>query len=212
MASWLGKGSGRKKTLWAGMTLGTAALLFLAGWIPFFPGDVAVARWIQSIAPSDPTWAQWLTVTAKTPWVFVLGGVGVVLSFLLAGWWGGILATVSFVGVRLGEPLLKAWIGRPRPSPQLVHVLEPATGFSLPSGLVLTYAATFGLLLFLALWTKARPPSTRWLIATGSLAMLLLGGVARITLGAHWPSDILLSYLLGGLWVSLLVRLQRLLA
>jgi membrane-associated phospholipid phosphatase len=36
--------------------------------------------------------------------------------------------------------------------------------------------------------------------------LLILGGAARIALGAHWPSDVLISYCLGLLWAGFLVR------
>jgi membrane-associated phospholipid phosphatase len=36
--------------------------------------------------------------------------------------------------------------------------------------------------------------------------LLLVGFAARIALGAHWPSDVILSYLIGLLWAGLLIR------
>jgi undecaprenyl-diphosphatase len=209
MARLLTQQRGKCILLWLGAAVVPAALLLAATRVPILPGDVAVARWIQAAAPSDPTWARWVTATAKAPWVLALGGVAAILSFLMAGWRAGLLAVACFAGVRFGEPILKAWIGRPRPTPALILVLEKATGSSLPSGLVLIFAATFGLLLVLALSARGRLGSLRWLVATASGVMLILGGAARVALGAHWPSDVLLSYLLGGLWVSLLVGLLR---
>jgi membrane-associated phospholipid phosphatase len=195
--------------LWVGLAIGTAVLLVVGSRVPVFPGDVVVARWLQSVAPSHPAWAQWITATAKAPWVLVLGGLAAVLSWALVGWRAGLLAVVGFAGVRLGEPILKGWIGRPRPTANMIHVLEKVTGSSLPSGLVLVYTATFGLLLALALWESHRSRSVRWATATAFGAMLILGGAARIVLGAHWPSDVVLSYMVGFLWIGLLVGLHR---
>jgi membrane-associated phospholipid phosphatase len=36
--------------------------------------------------------------------------------------------------------------------------------------------------------------------------LLVVGWVARVELAAHWPSDVAISYLIGLLWVTLLVR------
>jgi membrane-associated phospholipid phosphatase len=36
--------------------------------------------------------------------------------------------------------------------------------------------------------------------------LLILGWVARVALGAHWPSDVTISYCLGFLWATFLLR------
>jgi membrane-associated phospholipid phosphatase len=38
------------------------------------------------------------------------------------------------------------------------------------------------------------------------VALLILGWVARIALGAHWPSDVIISYYVGLLWAAFLIR------
>jgi membrane-associated phospholipid phosphatase len=45
----------------------------------------------------------------------------------------------------------------------------------------------------------------RWTIVLICAALLLAGGIARIGLAAHWPSDVALSYLIGFLWATLLM-------
>jgi membrane-associated phospholipid phosphatase len=47
----------------------------------------------------------------------------------------------------------------------------------------------------------------RTVLLIGGGALLLLGGVARVALGAHWPSDVIISYYLGLLWAAFLIRL-----
>jgi membrane-associated phospholipid phosphatase len=38
-------------------------------------------------------------------------------------------------------------------------------------------------------------------------ALLILGWVARIALGANWPSDVIISYYVGLLWAAFLIRI-----
>ena len=111
---------------------------------------------------------------------------------------------VSLVGMLALGTWLSPVIARPRPSPELVRVFRPFSGYSFPSFSALCYAATFGFLAILAAvkssgWLRAR-------LAVGCAALLVLCGVARIALGAHWPSDVIISYYLGLLWSACLIR------
>ena len=49
-------------------------------------------------------------------------------------------------------------------------------------------------------------PALRALIIGPCLGLLLLIGPSRIYMGAHWTSDVLGAYLLGGLWLSVVLR------
>ena len=134
----------------------TVALILMAARAPYFPGDVKVARMVQSSLSGWEGWAQKITDTGKTPWCFVLLGISVLVALWLSGWRGSLLSLVSFVGVQGIDPLLKAWVARPRPSPALIHVVGSTSGYSLPSTLVLIYFSTLGFLALLAL-TDKRP-------------------------------------------------------
>jgi len=182
-----------------------AALATLATkYSAYFPGDLAVARWVQSLAPPNLNWAAGVSRTAEFPGVLLILALVLALAWGLAGWRAALLAILSLVGMWVLGAWLGAVIARPRPSPELVRVFRPLTGSSFPSLFALRYAATIGFLAVLG----ARKSSGAWraVLLTVCGALLLLGFVARVALGAHWPSDVALSYLIGLLWASLLVH------
>jgi undecaprenyl-diphosphatase len=144
-------------------------------------------------------WAQAITASAGLPWNFALLALTVAASWLIAGWRAALLAIASFAVLSALDPLLKAMIERPRPSPGLVRVVGARRGYSFPSGFALTYAATFG---YLPLLSSGRPDDLRKVIMILRLLLLIAGGAPRTLLGAHWPSYVLGGYLIGFIWVA----------
>jgi membrane-associated phospholipid phosphatase len=170
---------------------------------PYFPGDVAATLFIQSLAAPGASWAEAITKTAQPPLGYVLVGITAVASWFIGGGRGALLSLISFAGMWLAGYWLNPWIARPRPSSSLVYVSRPLSGYSFPSIFALTYASTIGYLAVLAL--KTRRGRVRLAVVSACCLLLLIGGSARVILGAHWPSDVLISYLIGFCWGALLV-------
>jgi undecaprenyl-diphosphatase len=171
------------------------------------PGDVAITGFLQSVAPENNSWAEAITTSAKIPWNFLLLAVTVLLSWFIAGWRAAVFAGVCFAGLLLIGPWFQGVIARPRPSPSLVRVIGSSSGYSFPSIFALTYAATAGYLAILAWHVMAG--RARWVVVLACALLLFVGGSARIVLGAHWPSDVVVSYLIGLVWAALLVFLSQ---
>jgi membrane-associated phospholipid phosphatase len=191
--------------VWIGLFIIAALVTLAAKYDPYFPGDVTVERWVQSLLPQNLKWAEGVSRTAEFPWVLLILALVFALSWALAGWRGAIVSAVSFGGMLALGYWLSPAIARPRPSPELVHVYRPLSGYSFPSQFALRYAATFGFLAVLAAWKSSGVMRTTLLIICSGL--LILGWVARVALGAHWPSDVIISYYLGLLWAAFLIRL-----
>ena len=171
----------------------------------YFPGDVTVERFVQSLAPKSMNWALWITKSATFPWSLILLAATFVISWVVAGWRVALLSILSFAGMWIMGTLLSPVIARPRPSPALVHVIGSPSGYSFPSIFALIYGSTAGFLAILAALKKTGALRTTLLVLCCTL--LIIGGIARIALGAHWPSDIIISYFLALLWAFFLLRI-----
>ena len=113
------------------------------------------------------------------------------------------LATTSSVLLAF---VLKELIHRTRPFP----LNQNATGFiqsineySYPSGHVLFFVVFFGFFAYLA-WIHFTG-GTRVIVIAICGPLILLIGPSRVFLGAHWASDVLGSYIIGAIWLFLLI-------
>lgn len=116
-----------------------------------------------------------------------------------------VVASILMVAV---TQVAKALINRPRPRTDLVGVFDHPIDPSFPSGHVTAVVVFTGFLLFALV--LARPEiAPGWKVAWCALAALAVVavGISRIYLGAHWVSDVLGGYFVGGtvLLLTLLV-------
>jgi membrane-associated phospholipid phosphatase len=172
---------------------------------PYFAGDVAGARALQAAAPNPGWWATPVSRLAPAPAKYYVMGLTAILAFALAGF-RGLLLAVAFIALeQWGAESTKAWFSRPRPSPDLIAVVGTPRGFTFPSTTITFFAVTFGLLAVIAARVKKTPLAIGVLII--GAVMLVLGGLARVALGAHWPSDVVLTSIICLSWIWAATRL-----
>jgi undecaprenyl-diphosphatase len=97
-------------------------------------------------------------------------------------WW---VWVTLMVAAPLAEGALKFVVGRPRPE---------GAAYGFPSGHATAAAAYAGALLYLS---EALAPTSRRAVRILAVAMIVLVGIARVMLRAHWPSDVIGGFALG---------------
>jgi len=122
--------------------------------------------------------------------VSLVGVFGLRRQWQVALW----IATTAAVNA-VGWPLLKILVHRSRPD-----LLEQIAGHSFPSGHAAGIAAAMGVLVVVTRHHASRPRFRLGLICLW-LAIAALVGLDRIFVGAHYPSDVIAGWLLGGLIV-----------
>lgn len=165
---------------------------------PYFAGDVRAARFVQQLTPPPATWATPVSRLAPAPGKYYVMVVALVAAFFIAGWRGLAIVAGALLIEQYGAEHTKAIFNRARPSPDLVAVVGSPRGLSFPSTTITFFAVTIGAVGLLALMRKKAP--YRWPVVVICFGFLLVGCAARIAVGAHWPSDVLLTSLLCLVW------------
>jgi undecaprenyl-diphosphatase len=118
----------------------------------------------------------------------------------------GIVGIIIGVVAVLGDFTLGKYVDRVRPE------AAASTVVSYPSGHVFSTVVFFGFWAFLGVYYRVKRPILVPLVLVAG-ALISTVGLSRIFVGDHWPSDVAAGYLLGGIWLLLLVplflRIQR---
>jgi undecaprenyl-diphosphatase len=175
------------------------------------PGfEVSVARGVQSLPGGLDRFFRfenWLG--DGQPLIYVTLIAAAVLFW--RGYWVEAACFLLTFLVRLGDVAVKVAVSEPRPSASLINVTFPHDNLSFPSGHVIGVTLVFGLLFVFArkLVGDARAVLVLRIVCAAYVATI---GLARIWVGAHWPSDVLGGYLYAELFLVpmlLLVALRR---
>jgi membrane-associated phospholipid phosphatase len=169
------------------------------------PFDLPTAMFIQQLNWGPVVYPMELINASAGIWQVVLGAVAIVALFVFerrAGW----LMLIGSISSLL-DNLIKLLISRQRPPADLVHILNPTTGFSFPSG----HAVFFTWLSFMVAFSLAPrvKPSYRPVLWIASAIVIVLTCIARVWAGAHWPSDVLGGVLLGVGWSAFVLWLPE---
>lgn len=142
---------------------------------------------------------SWWGMNTKMIWtVFVVAAIFFITSYRKEA-----LFTLSVFLADGINIILKLLINRSRP--QEMDIYPKFQQGSFPSGHVVHYVVFFGFILAVMLLNPRIPKVIRWVV--GALCVFLIAGVsvARIYLGTHWPTDILVAYVVGFMMLAVVI-------
>lgn len=117
--------------------------------------------------------------------------------------------TLSGLGGWFVAMQLKHLFASQRPTADVVNVFHQWPTGSFPSGHLVFYVCYFGFLYFVAREKLPVKSIFRRAVMIPLALLIVLVGISRLYLGEHWLSDLPGSYLLGGVWLYLSVKLYR---
>lgn len=164
--------------------------------------------WWTERVPVTADQAVWIEIPGHAVFLIPL----VVLGAAVAAWRGRPLRALSWLAAFFALDLVvfAGWLTWDRARPDVVLGGALAPGFhSFPSGHAAQVVSAWGFLAYL--WLRTTPhPWER--IAAVLLAVVASAGtvVGRLTLGAHWPSDVVAGLIAGLAWLAVvIVALER---
>jgi undecaprenyl-diphosphatase len=195
---------------WLGITALVAFILFaidtyLVVANTVLPFDIPITTFIQQLNWGPLAYAMDF-INGISGWVQVFVGVGAVIVLFVverrAGWLMAIGSVSSLI-----DNVLKLVVSRQRPPADLVHILNPTTGFSYPSG----HAVFFTWLSFMLAFSLAPriKPQYRPILWIAAVFVIGLTCLARVWAGVHWPSDVLGGLLLALGWSAFVLWLPE---
>lgn len=180
-------------------------LFFLFGWIvikkvePIMAADARVENMFYSFRePWLTAIFVWITLLAKWQVALVFAAI---LSLILWLWKKRELVFslwIIVVGGGLSGYISKLAFSRRRPGAALY--IEDT--FSFPSAHSIIAAAFFGFIIYVFI-REARKRERKIIALFGGLALVLLIGISRLYLGAHFLSDVFGGYILGLFWLTI---------
>ena len=177
-------------------------LAYLVHRYPILPGDTTISLWLQGVDLPyfNPMMAAISYIASTIP------AIGIVALVSGALWIAHkrvetILIILLTSSTALLDWLLKLLISRPFSGTEFIQTLGVNNSHSFPSGHT-AYAVVFYGFLFYLVPRLTKQPAMIWLLRTLLILLILLTGVSRVYLRAHWPSDVLGGLFLGGLLLA----------
>lgn len=181
---------------------------FLVKWLANFKWFIKTDVVIQRIILDTRTdflsdFFKIFTDLGDTKFMAILALATALLFFLKKYYWHSIGIAFVIGVAELVSLVLKNVIGRHRPPHELALVATDSASF--PSGHTIAAMAFYGFLIYF-FNKELKNKLIKNILTIFCALMILLAGFARIYLGVHWPSDVLASWILGGIWLGIIIK------
>ena len=127
---------------------------------------------------------------------------GLLLRWRLGRWYESWIVVAAIAGELLVFLAVTATVHRARPAVTRLDGAPPTSSF--PSGHTAAATALYGCLAVLLLWIYGRGLAIR-VAAVVLFCVPVIVGVSRLYRGMHYPSDVLVGALGGGLWLLVVI-------
>jgi undecaprenyl-diphosphatase len=200
------------RSLRAGATALAAVLLCLVllGWalgallVPLFhDADAAALGWVRSHEGGRLVAVMGVLTWLGSGVTLTVAGIPLAAALLYRGRRAEVvLIAVSSLGAAVVVQAVKLAVGRVRPLDGLVH----AAGASFPSGHAGEALGFHGAVAVVILLSTRRS-GVRITTVVVAVLVVLTVCLSRVALGVHYPSDVLGSLILCGIWLAVTARL-----
>ena len=179
--------------------------------VEFFDWELSLSLWVQSFSLGPFAFLKgWIF------WMGVRGIAGTVMVVVCVLFWIirkrlEVLFLILISIADIFNMFLKEFIGRPRPTDELIDVVigyGGIQGSSFPSGHGVHIVLFYGFLLYLARREIKNCTIFTMLLLSG-ICYMLLSGVWLIYDGRHWLTDVLGGYSYGAFYLLVLVSIYR---
>lgn len=175
-----------------------------------FVFDQPLMNWV--LAHRDPTASRVIAIFSESGgplWMPIIAGViAIVMSIAWRHWTPLILLAIGAGGSLLLTVAGKKLVGRARP-PLQDSIPPHEYSASFPSGHSLNSLVIAGLLTYLVL-AHVSSKVGRWLLILLVSVYVIAMGLSRVYLGHHWLSDVLMAWVVGIAWLTVLITAHRL--
>ena len=112
------------------------------------------------------------------------------------------LIAINLILVFLLNRILKIIVARPRP--EVLKIVQEK-GYSFPSGHSMVSTGFYGLLIYL-IYKNVENKKIKYPLIVALSILILLIGISRVYLGAHYATDVIGGWIIGALYLAFFIK------